>query len=289
MSASKEASSNGSRSASPWTSGRSRAAGAGPPRASRRSGRRPTTEQPVRRTSSQATAPVPVATSRTVSAGPDASRETRKRPPARVLTEARAGARSDRTSGRAARTARSRGRVPGRRGRPRGRVYADPSMALSDDLRRIADVAVAYAADGEELSAVIPTEPAAGVRVYLCAFAAGESQALARARRRPCARCTIAGCSATPSRSRPCASWPRRRPAEVTCDELRAQLADAPRDGAPGRDRGGRGRRSTTLERTIGDELRVAYARLPGRGRRRDAAARAGARRARAARPSPRR
>lgn len=47
-------------------------------------------------------------------------------------------------------------------------------MALSDDLRRIADVAVAYAADDEELSAVIPTEAAAGGRVYLCAYAAGE-------------------------------------------------------------------------------------------------------------------
>jgi hypothetical protein len=47
-------------------------------------------------------------------------------------------------------------------------------MALSDDLRRIADVAVAFAEDDEELSAVIPTEPAAGRRVYLCAYGAGE-------------------------------------------------------------------------------------------------------------------
>jgi hypothetical protein len=47
-------------------------------------------------------------------------------------------------------------------------------MALSDDLRRIADVAVAFAADDEELSAVIPTEAVGGGRVYLCAYAAGE-------------------------------------------------------------------------------------------------------------------
>jgi hypothetical protein len=47
-------------------------------------------------------------------------------------------------------------------------------MALTDDLRRIADVAVAYAGPDEELSAVIPTEAVGGERVYLCAFTAGE-------------------------------------------------------------------------------------------------------------------
>jgi hypothetical protein len=47
-------------------------------------------------------------------------------------------------------------------------------MALTDDLRRIADVAVAYAGPDEELSAVIPTEAVGGERVYLCAYAAGE-------------------------------------------------------------------------------------------------------------------
>jgi hypothetical protein len=47
----------------------------------------------------------------------------------------------------------------------------DPSMALTDDLRRIADVAVAFAGPEEELSAVIPTEPAGGsARIYLCAY-----------------------------------------------------------------------------------------------------------------------
>jgi len=52
-------------------------------------------------------------------------------------------------------------------------MLAQP-MALSDDLRRAADAAVRYAGDDEELSAVIPTEPLAGRRVYLCAFTAGE-------------------------------------------------------------------------------------------------------------------
>jgi hypothetical protein len=49
-------------------------------------------------------------------------------------------------------------------------------MALSDDLRRTADSAVGHAGRSEELSAVIPTEPFDGVRIYLCAFAAGEAK-----------------------------------------------------------------------------------------------------------------
>jgi hypothetical protein len=47
-------------------------------------------------------------------------------------------------------------------------------MALSHDLRRVADVAVAYAGPDEELSAVIPTEAVGGERVYLCAYTAGD-------------------------------------------------------------------------------------------------------------------
>ena len=43
-------------------------------------------------------------------------------------------------------------------------------MGLSDDLDRIAEVARGHAEPGEELAAVIPAEPAAGLRVYLCAF-----------------------------------------------------------------------------------------------------------------------
>ena len=49
-------------------------------------------------------------------------------------------------------------------------------MALSDDLRRIADAAIGYAVPGEELSAVIPTEPVRDRRVYLCAFTNGDSK-----------------------------------------------------------------------------------------------------------------
>jgi hypothetical protein len=49
-------------------------------------------------------------------------------------------------------------------------------MNLTDDLRRIAEAAVGYAGAGEELSAVIPTEPAGGRRVYLCAFGSGDSK-----------------------------------------------------------------------------------------------------------------
>lgn len=49
-------------------------------------------------------------------------------------------------------------------------------MPLDDDLRRIAEVAVGFAEGGEELTAVIPTEPLGGQRVYLCAYSAGERQ-----------------------------------------------------------------------------------------------------------------
>jgi hypothetical protein len=49
-------------------------------------------------------------------------------------------------------------------------------MALSHDLRRAADVAVAHAGPEEELAAIIPTESAGAGRVYLCAYAAGEAK-----------------------------------------------------------------------------------------------------------------
>jgi hypothetical protein len=47
-------------------------------------------------------------------------------------------------------------------------------MGLDEDLEQIAEVARGLAGPGEELAAVIPTEPAAGLRVYLCAYGAGE-------------------------------------------------------------------------------------------------------------------
>ena len=51
-------------------------------------------------------------------------------------------------------------------------------MGLSEDLERIAEAARAFAEPDEELAAVIPAEPAGGVRVYLCAFGEeGESRA----------------------------------------------------------------------------------------------------------------
>ena len=43
-------------------------------------------------------------------------------------------------------------------------------MTLADDLARIADAAATLAGSGEEVSAVVPTEPHAGGRLYLCAF-----------------------------------------------------------------------------------------------------------------------
>jgi hypothetical protein len=49
-------------------------------------------------------------------------------------------------------------------------------VGLNDELEAIAQAARAHAADGEELAAVIPAEPAQGVRVYLCAFAAGDER-----------------------------------------------------------------------------------------------------------------
>jgi hypothetical protein len=50
-------------------------------------------------------------------------------------------------------------------------------VGLSEDLDRIAEVAGAHAGPGEELAAVIPAEPGAGLRVYLCAYRRGEESA----------------------------------------------------------------------------------------------------------------
>ena len=43
-------------------------------------------------------------------------------------------------------------------------------MGLEDDLARAAERAGAFAAPGERVQAVLAAEPAAGKRVYLCAF-----------------------------------------------------------------------------------------------------------------------
>jgi hypothetical protein len=47
-------------------------------------------------------------------------------------------------------------------------------MALDQELRRIADVAVTYCREGEELVGIIPTEPTAGTRLYVCAYRDGD-------------------------------------------------------------------------------------------------------------------
>ena len=50
-------------------------------------------------------------------------------------------------------------------------------MPLEEELAAAGEAAGAHAADGEELVAVIPTEPGSGSRVYLCAYARGEERA----------------------------------------------------------------------------------------------------------------
>jgi len=58
---------------------------------------------------------------------------------------------------------------------PRRRVYAG-SVALSDDVSRIAKAAAGYAVAGEEVAAVIPVEPSTGERLYLCAFVTADGR-----------------------------------------------------------------------------------------------------------------
>ena len=43
-------------------------------------------------------------------------------------------------------------------------------MALEKDLRRIAERAAVYAADGEDVAGIVPAEPASGLRLYVCAY-----------------------------------------------------------------------------------------------------------------------
>ena len=49
-------------------------------------------------------------------------------------------------------------------------------MALADDLDRVAGLAAAHAGAEDTVSAVLPTEPRAGERVYLCAFDDGDGR-----------------------------------------------------------------------------------------------------------------
>lgn len=50
-------------------------------------------------------------------------------------------------------------------------------MTLEEELSAAREAAREHAADGEEVVAVIPTEPGTGARVYLCAYARGDERA----------------------------------------------------------------------------------------------------------------
>jgi hypothetical protein len=43
-------------------------------------------------------------------------------------------------------------------------------VALEKDLRRIAERAAVYAAEGEDVAGIVPAEPASGIRLYVCAY-----------------------------------------------------------------------------------------------------------------------
>jgi hypothetical protein len=47
-------------------------------------------------------------------------------------------------------------------------------VALEKELRRIAEAAVIYAGEGEELAGIVPAEPGSGARLYVCAYREGE-------------------------------------------------------------------------------------------------------------------
>ena len=51
-------------------------------------------------------------------------------------------------------------------------------MALAEELAEVAARAASHAAPGEDLAGVLAAEPSAGRRVYLCAFAGGQEDAL---------------------------------------------------------------------------------------------------------------
>jgi hypothetical protein len=43
-------------------------------------------------------------------------------------------------------------------------------VPLEKDLRRIAERAAVYAAEGEDVAGIVPAEPASGLRLYVCAY-----------------------------------------------------------------------------------------------------------------------
>jgi len=47
---------------------------------------------------------------------------------------------------------------------------------LERDLRRIAEAAGSFAAPGEDVTGIVPTEPASGIRLYVCSYADGRAQ-----------------------------------------------------------------------------------------------------------------
>ena len=44
------------------------------------------------------------------------------------------------------------------------------AVSLDRDLRRIAEAAGAHAGEGEDVSGIVPAEPASGLRLYVCAY-----------------------------------------------------------------------------------------------------------------------
>jgi hypothetical protein len=56
-----------------------------------------------------------------------------------------------------------------------GGAYAR-AVALTEDLRRIAEAAIRYAAPGEEVVGIVAAEPSSGSRAYLCAYRSEEGE-----------------------------------------------------------------------------------------------------------------
>jgi hypothetical protein len=48
-------------------------------------------------------------------------------------------------------------------------------VELEKDLRRIAEAAARHATEGEDVAGIVPTEPANGLRLYVCAYGAEDS------------------------------------------------------------------------------------------------------------------